>query len=550
VSAFKNQVGRFVRGVSRRVRRPVAPTPQAAPAQQNAPAAQTRARPARSPESEELRALIEADRYPEALEKVRDQLESRATDVHFLRHARQIAHKCGEISLQRRATELEVAGWPTESNQRLLRLQNGRLLDTDPAWTPTIAADVEPAAGRERRILHVLKQSLPHRQSGYSVRSMYVLQGQRQAGLDPVAVTALDFPEPGAAPEDEVANVRHLRLLRDVVPEREATDAYLDGWATALAPVVAAERPEIIHVHSGHRGYDAARVALAVGEAMRVPVVYEVRGFFESLWSADERFNESSERYRRQREIEAHCMRQAAAVVTLSESMKQDIVARGIDPAKVTVVPNGVDTASFSPREPSSELRERWNLTGFVFGYVSNLDHYREGQELLIEAALKLRAEGIEATALIVGDGARREVLEEHADKLHAGDAVVFTGRVPHDEVLDYYALMDVFVVPRVNERAARLVTPLKPYEAMALGVPLVVSDLPALDEITGGGSRGRSFVTGDSADLARVLGELANDHAAGAALATEALDWVRRERDWSRNGERYRELYRSLLAG
>ena len=143
--------------------------------------------------------------------------------------------------------------------------------------------------------------------------------------------------------------------------------------------------------------------------------------------------------------------------MTLSESMKDDIVARDVDPAHVHVVPNGVDPSAFVPVERDEALTERLGLTGrFVFGYVSNLDHYREGQELLVDAAVALRERGIDAVALVVGDGTRRAELEAHAAAVDAGDAVVFTGRVPHDEVLDHYALIDVFVVPRVDEQAAR----------------------------------------------------------------------------------------------
>ena len=74
------------------------------------------------------------------------------------------------------------------------------------------------------------------------------------------------------------------------------------------------------------------------------------------------------------------------------------------------------------------------------------------------------------------------------------GSTVVFTGRVPHDRVRDHYALLDAFVVPRVPDRAAWFTTPLKPYEAMALEIPLVVSDLPALTEIVGPDERGLAF--------------------------------------------------------
>ncbi|TQM95169.1 glycosyltransferase involved in cell wall biosynthesis [Ornithinimicrobium humiphilum] len=368
-----------------------------------------------------------------------------------------------------------------------------------------------------------------------------------------MAVTALDFPHTvgvlDAPPVDEVGGVRYVHLLRDEIPSSEPWDAYLDAYATALAPVVAAEDPDLIHVHSGNRGYEAALVALAVGRALDLPVVYEVRGFFESLWSSDTAWAEQAEVYRRRHAQEARCMREAAAVVTLSESMKDDIVGRGIPAEHVHVVPNGVDPTVFVPRERDDELTARLGLEDrFVFGYVSNLDHYREGQELLVDAAVELRRRGVPATALIVGDGNRRELLEAHAREVGAGDAVHFTGKVPHTEVGDYYAQLDVFVIPRIDERAARLVTPLKPYEAMALSVPLVVSDLPALREITGDGERGETFTTGDARSLADVLQRLHEDPERRARHAATAREWVVTERDWARNGERYGAIYSSVL--
>ncbi|HLS40200.1 MAG TPA: glycosyltransferase family 4 protein, partial [Ornithinicoccus sp.] len=348
-----------------------------------------------------------------------------------------------------------------------------------------------------------------------------------------------------------VGGVRHLRLRRDAVPAHEPFDRYLDAWATALAPVVASLRPEIVHVHSGHRGYESALVALAVGDLLRVPVVYEVRGFFESLWTSDVRWAEQSEIYRRRRDTETRCMTRAAAVVTLSESMRGDIVERGVDPERVHVVPNGVDTDTFSPRPRSEELVDRYGLAdSFVFGYVSNLDHYREGQELLVEAAVELRRRGVPATALVVGDGKRRAMLERRAAELDAGSAVVFTGSVPHAEVLDYYTLCDVFVVPRIDERAARLVTPLKPLEAMALGVPLLVSDLPALREIIGGGARGSTFRAGDVTSLADELEQLHREPERARQLAVEARRWVETERRWEVNGARYQAVYRTVREG
>lgn len=121
---------------------------------------------------------------------------------------------------------------------------------------------------------------------------------------------------------------------------------------------------------------------------------------------------------------------------------------------------------------------------------------------------------------------------------------------MPHAEVLDYYTLCDVFVVPRIDERAARLVTPLKPLEAMALGVPLLVSDLPALREIIGGGARGSTFRAGDVTSLADELEQLHREPERARQLAVEARRWVETERRWEVNGARYQAVYRTVREG
>ncbi|EKA61210.1 group 1 glycosyl transferase [Janibacter hoylei PVAS-1] len=525
----------------------------------------TPATPADAQAATRLAELTGAGRHEEALALAHEEYDRLAQqsdpDTALLRQIQMSASKAGNLSLHIKTLRRRIEVMPHDTGlPKYLRAAEGRWHESEPGWLPTIdpavlAALPEPAE-RDRsrtKVLHLLKIGMPQRQSGYSMRSMYTLTGQLDAGLDPVAVTALDFPRSigidDVPDEETVGGVRYRHLLREQIPDKEPWDEYLSAYATALAPVVAQEAPDLIHVHSGHRGTEAALVAMAVGAALDVPVVYEVRGFFESLWTQDTAWAERAEVYERRRAAEAHCLRQAAAVVTLSESMKDDIVARDVDPAHVHVVPNGVDPSAFVPVERDEALTERLGLTGrFVFGYVSNLDHFREGQELLIDAALELRRRGVDATALVVGDGKRRELLEEHARECQAGDAVHFTGRIPHDEVSQYYAQVDVFVIPRVDERAARLVTPLKPYEAMALGVPLVVSDLPALQEITGDGDRGETFVTGDATSLADVLEELAGSSERRAELSSRAREWVLGHRTWAHNDDRYARIYASVL--
>jgi glycosyltransferase involved in cell wall biosynthesis len=147
-----------------------------------------------------------------------------------------------------------------------------------------------------------------------------------------------------------------------------------------------------------------------------------------------------------------------------------------------------------------------------------------------------------------VGDGDYRPTIEETARRLGLDDGtLIMTGRVEHDHVARYYSLIDVFVVPRTADRVSRLVTPIKPYEAMALERAVVVSDLPALREIVVPGETGLTFRAEDVDDLARTLGGLIDDPALRRRLGTQARAWIRAERTWDHNGRRYRELFERL---
>lgn len=421
-----------------------------------------------------------------------------------------------------------------------------RMLETEPGWLPPL----EPAPGPgpvpdpvPGRVLHILKATLPQRQAGYSVRGHQSLRALVEAGVDVVAV---------AAPtRDDEAQETVLDGVRYLVPppvEGEGT-AYLTAQAQALLDVVRRERPSLLHVHSGGRGYDLGVVGAALARATGLPWVYEVRGLFESLWTRSGPRAERGETFERRMAKEAELLAAADAGVTLAETMRTDLTARGLDPGHVRVVPNAVDPEALAPLARDEALAARWGVAdAFTFGYVTNLDHDREQVEDLVRAAVHLRNEGMAVRALIVGDGTRRDEIAATVRRLQAQDCVLLTGRVPHAEVAAAYSLLDVLVVPRSDERAARLVTPLKPYEAMAMGLPVVVSRQPALLEVIGDGERGWSYPAGDAAALAALLRHLATDPAARTAVAARAREWVLAERTWAGNAQRYAELYQDVL--
>jgi glycosyltransferase involved in cell wall biosynthesis len=429
-----------------------------------------------------------------------------------------------------------------------------RLRETEPGWLPLVPGPPRPVRPRGRNVvMHLLKSSLPDRQSGYTIRSRETMRAQVAVGLEPFAVTPFGYPparDGRATPDIElVEGISHHRLAPGAPLDAVATDQILVRTAALAAEVAQRERPAIIQAASGLRGFDTPLVGVALRDHLQRPLVYEVRGFLETVWTSDPDLAENAEWSRRRYAREAEVMAAVDAITTLSDAMRDELVARGVPEDKITVVPNGIDAHAFAPTAPDPELRRRYGLDGrWVFGYVSNLDHPREGHEVLIEAAARLTRAGRSVACLLVGDGKRRAQLQAMAEASGAASSIVFTGRVPFEAVREHYALLDAFVVPRLPDRASRFVTPLKPYEAMAMGIPLVVSDLPALTDIAAPDERGLAFRTGDAAALTATLERLMDQPDVGRTLGSAGRRWVVAERTWDADGRRYRDLYESVL--
>ncbi|HTU08228.1 MAG TPA: glycosyltransferase family 4 protein, partial [Trebonia sp.] len=258
-----------------------------------------------------------------------------------------------------------------------------------------------------------------------------------------------------------------------------------------------------------------------------------------------------SDRYRRTRALETHCMQAADLVVTLGEAMREEIIERGVNPRDIVIVPNGVSAEFLQPLpDDGGALRRELGIKDgeHVVGLVSSLVAH-EGIGTLLEAVkiLNDRAGTTTTRALIVGDGPERGALQRQAAAL--GLDAIFTGRVPMAKVRDYHAILDVFVVPRTPDRVCQLVTPLKPVEAMASGLPVVVSSVRALGELV------RDTVTGllvpplDPGALADALQLLLDSPELRRKLGDNAREAVARDRTWEQNAARYRDAYARLGA-
>lgn len=492
------------------------------------------------------------DVVDEILETLRDEQSGPALAVRA-RHALAMGRYGEALQLARTAEAMGEADLGSIADRAA-----GILAALSPEWRPDLAGGAARLArlrgsARRGRILHLLHSSLPHRGSGYAVRSHAVGLCQRAVGLDPHVATRAGFPQSDGVTirtaVETLDGLAYHRLAPRLRPEGNL-DLAMGETARALVPLLARLRPAAIQAASNHM---QAQVALALAEPLGVPVVYEVRGFWEETWAAnpwhDDEAARATDHYRLSREVETWAMGRADRVVTLSETMRAEIADRGCPPERIHVIPNAVDVEQFQPRPRDAELAAMLGIEPGepVVGYISSFSPY-EGIEYLLRAAAELRDQGRQLRVLLVGDGKSEGDLRALARELRLDrGTLVMPGRVPHAEVIRYYSLIDVFVVPRSDDRVSRLVTPLKPFEAMAMQCAVVVSDVPALREIVSPGETGMTFRAEDASNLAAVLDELLADPAARARLGEQAREWVLEHRTWAANGRRYRQLYEEL---
>ncbi len=402
------------------------------------------------------------------------------------------------------------------------------------------------------KVLHVFDHTIPLH-SGYTFRSLALLRGQRalgwetfhlsspkhSAGLGDKADGALEdtvdgwhFYRTPELPTSSLPVLREAQLMKSVERRLEAVASQL--------------RPDVIHAHSPVLN---ALPALKVGERLGIPVVYEVRAFWEDAAVDHGSTHEGSVRYRLTRAMETRALKRAAHVFTICEGLRQDIVARGLPADGVTVIPNAVDIEAFTPiGEPDEALKAQLGLSGCtVLGFIGSFYAY-EGLDLLVEALPAVLAAKPDVRVLLVGGGPQDAALKAQVAQLGLSDRVVFTGRVPHAEVQRYYDLVDLLVYPRHSMRLTELVTPLKPLEAMAQGRLLLASDVGGHRELIRDGDTGKLFRAGSAPALAQAALDLLAAPQTWPAVRAAGRRFVETERNWTVSVSHYPAAYAKVL--
>ena len=404
------------------------------------------------------------------------------------------------------------------------------------------------AADRPLRILHVLDHSLPLH-SGYTFRTVAILGQQRALGWETFHITG---PKQGSgtAREEQIGEwLFHRTPSASGFPARLPLIQHrylMKALKCRLAEMVDEVRPDIIHAHSPVLN---ALPALGVGRARHIPVVYEIRAFWEDAAADLGTAREWGPRYRLTRALETRVLQRVDAVTTICEGLRGDMLERGIPADKITVIPNAVDISRFPfAAAADAGLVEKYGLTrSKTLGFAGSFYAY-EGLDLLLQAMPTVLRAVPQARLLLLGGGPQEANLKALAVQLGLEGSVHFTGRVPHEEIDRYYSAMDLMVYPRISRRLTELVTPLKPLEAMALGKLVAASDVGGHRELIRDGYNGHLFEAGSAEALARCLIELLENHAAWDAVIGRGRAFVEHERSWRTSVERYRTVYAEAL--
>src|SRR5919107_6207497 len=423
--------------------------------------------------------------------------------AHVLRRLRDNLQRRGYCDRALRVGEFCLAEG-NDADRKVVEMLRAEIAVVTGTFTPLVPAQILDGPPVPGRVLHLVGKSLPQSQAGYTIRTHYTAMAQRDAGLDPQVVTQTGFA--AGAPATETVDGITYHRLSGPAPQSTPLDAWLGTHVTRVAELVRTLRPSILHAASD---YLNALTAEAVGAAYGIPVVYESRGFWEETYLSrqEQRYGWDLAKladeyglpdfYVRRQQVEDRARRAADRVVTLADVMADRIVAGGVPRERITVVPNAVDVSAFPVLERNAELAGRLGIAPgtVVIGYISSLAEY-EGIDTLVAAYGRVRAAtGTPVALLVVGDG---PVLPELRGAAKDLGGVHFTGQVPHDTVLDYYSLIDVFVVPRRPVEVCHLVTPLKPFEAFSTGRTVVLSNVRALASIAAQSEAAALFEAGD----------------------------------------------------
>ena len=487
-----------------------------------------------------------------------ESFQSRVNDQRALRTLIQAHSKCGNFSKPLEyLRKMPKDNWRNEQEKKF-RLAN-RILQKG---LNVKISKVKKIISKDNSVIYHASQSMPHTTSGYAIRTHGLVSSLLKHKVDVNTILRYGYPlDRNDFPEDRIKSIATVddvsyhfshteRKDRSLINYQEiynfnSLEKYLRRSISTMINYSTEFKPRIIHSASNFVvGIAGAKAAKELG----IKSIYEIRGFWHLTQSTKRLGYENSDHYNLSEQLEIEAAKMSDHVFTITSALKEILVEKGIEADKITVLPNAVDPDKFRIMEKDESLEKRLDFKGkVVIGYIGSFVKY-EGLDILLEAcSLLYKKVGDIFRLLLVGDGDMMHALRDATRFLQLEDIVTFTGRVSHDEVNKYYSLIDIAPLPRKGLRVCELVSPLKPFEAMASGKVLITSSVKALAEIIEEGKTGLVFEKDSAEQLAERLESVIVDEKLRKDIGKNARKWVVENHSWDLIAKRVTDVYDKL---
>lgn len=378
-------------------------------------------------------------------------------------------------------------------------------------------------------LLYVAASALPYLTTGYTTRTHEVIRALSATGANVQVLTRPGYPWDR---KDRQMDAHHNETLVGDIRYQHATRPYNNRpvllyalqAASVVAEIAMRKRVAVIHAASNHTN---ALPALLAARKLGIPFQYEMRGLWELTRVSRMPEFEGSQSYFQGLELEGLVASQADRLFVISEALGNYVCEHwGVTPERMDLLPNCVDPNLFVAADPLTVDADTIGYAGALIGY--------EGLDTLIDAVDALARAGNPVKLTIMGDGEARPELENQVQRLGLSDRVRFLGRVSPDAVREKLSRCALVCIPRKPFKVCEIVPPIKLVEALAMGKPVIIPDLPVFRDEMGPSPAGWFFRAGDVADLARVIAAALADRRVLLEYSALAREYAVTKRCWS----------------
>jgi glycosyltransferase involved in cell wall biosynthesis len=382
-----------------------------------------------------------------------------------------------------------------------------------------------PVQGNKGSSVHVREMVHAFARQGHEIQVFTPNPGAGNMLQSPLYLVGPgDLPDRSSSPIPWSTNATYARLRKEV---RELRFNF--GMYRAVYPQLAAWSP-----HCVYERYSLFSLGgLALARRLGVPHILEVNAPLR-----EERIRTIGLTFRRIADVsDGRVFRGATRLLVVSHALRSYVLRRGAAPEHITVLPNGVDTIRFTPARVSANLRQSFGIEpdAFVVGFSGSLKPWH-GVDLLLDAFAHLRTRNSKMRLLIVGNGPQRDALVSRTADLGITESVIFTGSVPHHQMASMLGMMDVGVAPYLDIPNFYF-SPLKLFEYMATGLPIVASNAGEISTIVQHGESGLLFSPGNVTELIERLSRIMSDCTFAAHLGSQARCSAE-QHSWDRNAQ------------